>query len=311
VTGRGGQTRGWLDLRQVAYFVAVAEERSFTAAAARLRVAQPSLSQQIRALERHVGADLLERSSRGASLTPAGRAFLVAARGLLADAGGAVARARAAAGLDGGALHVASLASLATWVLPSALATFRARFPDIPVRLTEYPDRLGLEEHMAEGRADVAVAARPPEWAGPVRWLGDERYALVVPPGDPRAGRSAVPLAEFATADWVLYSVGHGLRTLVLEACSAAGFTPRVAVESRSVDAAARLAAAGVGVALVPVAAVGPDLAAHRVELAEPPVVAVVGYARAAFSPTAATFLDLLTELDLPGIVRPGPPPAT
>ncbi|OHV67044.1 LysR family transcriptional regulator [Pseudofrankia sp. BMG5.36] len=305
----GAQARPWLDLRQVGYFVAVAEERSFTAAAARLLISQPSLSQQIRALERQVGTDLLERSSRGVRLTPAGRAFLDAARGLLADAGTAVTRARAAAGLDGGILHVATLTSLATWVLPAAVVGFRERFADVPLRITEHPDRLGLEEFMAEGRADVAVGARPPDWAGPVRWLGDERYVLVVPPGDPRAGRVGVPLSAFAASDWVMYAPGHGLRTLVLEACGAAGFTPRAAVESRTVDAAARLAAAGVGVALVPGVAVGADLAARRVELADAPVVAVVGYARAAFPPRAAAFLDLLAELPVPGLARPGPTP--
>lgn len=303
----GAQTWPWLDLRQVGYFVAVAEERSFTAAAGRLHVSQPSLSQQVRALERQVGTDLLERSSRGALLTPAGRAFLDAARGLLADAGAAVTRARAAAGIDGGILHVTTLTSLATWVLPVVVAAFRERFPDVPLRLTEHPDRLGLEEFMAEGRADVAVGARPPDWAGPARWLGDERYVLVVPPGDPRAGRSEIPLRAFAAADWVMYAPGHGLRTLVLEACGAAGFTPRTAVESRTVDAAARLAAAGLGVALVPDVATSGDLAARRVELADAPVVAVVGYARAALPPRAAAFLDLFAELPLPGLVRPPP----
>ncbi|MBL7497723.1 LysR family transcriptional regulator [Frankia sp. CNm7] len=308
--GGNATTRPWLDLRQVVYFVTVAEEGSFTAAAARLLVAQPSLSQQLRALERQLGMDLLERSSRGARLTPAGRAFLDAARGLLADADAAVGRARAAAGLDGDALHVATLTSLATWVLPKAVSRFRERFAAVPPRITEFPDRLGLEEYMAEGRADVAVGGRPPDWAGPVRWLGDERYVLVVPAGDPRAGATDVPLRVFAAADWVMYASGHGLRTLVLQACGAAGFTPRTAVEARTVDAAARLAAAGVGVALVPDAAVRTDLVAHRVELADAPVVAVVGYARAAFSPTAAAFLDLLAALPLPGLVRPPSAPA-
>ncbi|MBX6389160.1 MAG: LysR family transcriptional regulator [Frankia sp.] len=299
-------SRHLFSLRQAAYFVAVAEERSFTAAAARLRVAQPSLSQQVRALERQLGADLLERTSRGVTLTPAGRAFLDAARGVLADAGAAVARARAAAGLDAGTLHVATVTSLATWVLPAAVAAWRRRYADVPLRVTEFPDRMGLREWMAEGRADVAVGARPPDWAGPVRWLGDERYVLAVPADDPRAGATGVPLADFAGADWVMYAPGHGMRTLLLEACGAAGFTPRGVVESRNVDAAARFAAAGVGVALVPDAAMRGDLAAHRVELADAPVVAVVGFARAAFSPAAVAFLDLLTSLPVPGLTRPG-----
>ncbi|EIV93786.1 LysR family transcriptional regulator [Frankia sp. QA3] len=296
--------RGWLNLRQAAYFIVVAEEGSFTRAAARLHIAQPSLSQQIRALERQLDVDLLERTSRGVRPTAAGRVFLDGARSAVAAAEGAVARARATAGHGGGALHVATVTSLATWVLPRAVARWRPGHPGITLRITEFPDRRTLEAFMAGGEADVGIGPRPASWAGPVRWLGHERFVVVVPAADPRAGRAGVGLAVFADQDWVLYAPDHGLSELVREACAAAGFTPRGVVETRQVDAAARLAAAGLGAALVPEPAVPNDLAANRVDLAEPPLREVVAYARAAFTPAALGFVDLLAALDV-GLARP------
>jgi DNA-binding transcriptional LysR family regulator len=160
---------------------------------------------------------------------------------------------------------------------------------------------------MAAGEADVGIGPRPSSWPGPVRWLGHERFVVVVPAGDPHAGRTDVALAAFAGRDWVLYAPDHGLCQLVREACAAAGFTPRGVVETRQVDAAARLAAAGLGAALVPEPAVPGDLAANRVDLVEAPVREVVAYARAAFAPVAQGFVDLVCTLDV-GLTRSDDP---
>lgn len=301
--GYKGWVSGWLNLRQAAYFVAVVEERSFTRAARRLQVAQPSLSQQIRALEKQVGTALLERSGRGVTPTPAGEAFLAGARAALGAADGAISRARTAAGRGGAALHVATVAALVTWVLPRVVARWRPGHPGVGFRITEFPEPAALAEFVAAGGADLAVGTRPDlAWRGPVRSLGDQRFVLVVPDGDPRAG-TVVELAAFAAEDWVLFPADHGLRATVLAACAAAGFRPRQAVETRQVEAAARLAAAGLGVALVPAEAVPRDLAGLCVTLADPPAREVVVYARAPFAPPADAFVELLATLDL-GLVR-------
>ncbi|WP_101831217.1 substrate-binding domain-containing protein, partial [Frankia canadensis] len=212
------------------------------------------------------------------------------------------------AGHGGGALHVATVTSLATWVLPRAVAHWRPRHTDVALRITEFPNRGALEAFMAAGEADVGIGPRPASWSGPVRWLGHERFVVVVPRTDPRAGLAGVALAAFADQDWVLYAPDHGLCQLVREVCAAAGFTPRGVVETRQVDAAVRLAAAGLGAALVPEPAVPHDLAAHRVDLADAPVREVVAYARAAFAPAALGFVDLVSTLDV-GLTRPGGAP--
>ncbi len=302
--------RGWLNLRQAAYFITVVEEGSFTRAADRLHLAQPSLSQQISALENHLGVTLLERTSRGVRPTPAGQAFLDGARVAVAAAEGAVARTRAAAGHGGGALHVATVTSLATWVLPGAVAHWQPRHAGVALRITEFPDRGTLEAFVADERADLGIGPRPAAWPGPVRALGSERFVVVVPGADPLAGRAGVHLAALADRDWVLYAPEHGLAQLVRGECAAAGFTPRGVVETRHVDAAIRLAAAGLGVAFVPEPAVPGELAGNRVDLVDPPLREVVAYARAAFTPTARAFVDLVRTLDV-GLLRPTDPPKT
>jgi DNA-binding transcriptional LysR family regulator len=288
-----------MNLRQAAYLVAVVEERSFTRAAARLHIAQPSLSQQVKALEDLVGVELVERSARGITPTAAGRAFIEEARSALAAADSALAKARAAGGITGGSLHVATVASLATWVLPRAVARWRASHPEVALRLTEYPDRRAMEKFMDSGGADVAVGPRPRAWSGPVCWIGYEKYVAIVPLSDPRAGQRDVDLATFADCDWVLYTPGHGMRDVVFESCAAAGFVPRGSVETRQVDAAARFAANGIGVALVPHMTVPSDLQDNRVDLADAPVREVVAFVRSSFSAASASFVDALTRYDI------------
>jgi DNA-binding transcriptional LysR family regulator len=295
--------QAWLDLRQVAYLIAVVEERSFTRAAERLRVAQPSLSQQTRALERQVGTELVERGPRGVVPTAAGRAFLERAREAVAAAELAVAQARSVAGVSGGSLHVATVSSLATWMLPRAFAGWRPAHPAVTLKMSEFAQRADLEEAVRSGDADLAVGPRPASWRGPVHTLGEERYALVVPPDDPLGGGADVDLALAADRDWVLYAPAHGLRDFVLAVCEAAGFVPRGVVETRQVDAAARLAAAGLGVALVPDGAIPADLRAQRVDLASPPRREVVAYARVPFAGPVASFVATLETTDL-GLLR-------
>ncbi|CAO5164164.1 Transcriptional regulator [Frankia sp. AiPs1] len=303
--------RGWLNLRQASYFVVVAQEGSFTRAARRLHLAQPSLSQQIHALEVALGAELFERTARGVRLTAAGQAFLDGVPAALAAAESAVGRARSAAGQGGGSLHVAAVSSLSTWVLPRAVAHWRPAHPGTALRITEFPARGALEEFVAAGRADVGIGPRPASWSGPLWSLGAERFAVVVPPGDPYAGRTGVALAAFAERDWVLYASEHGLAQVVAQACAVAGFQPRGVVETHQVDAAVRLAAAGLGVALVPGPAVPSDQHIGRVDLADPPLRDVVAYARIdGWSQAGAVvrgFVDLLRTLDL-GLVRPDRP---
>ncbi|KNB53362.1 LysR family transcriptional regulator [Streptomyces caatingaensis] len=240
-----------MSLRQMEYLVAVAEERSFTRAAESLNVTQSALSHQIKALEREVGGALLERLPRGVGLTPMGRAFLPHAELAVRSAGQARRAARAAAGAEGGELHVATLHALAVGLLPRVLARWRREFPGVRLHVHEYTSTDALREHVERGVADIAVGPRPADWHGPVVPLGDEEIVLVVAPDDPLAGRThPVLLPELADRAWVrcqLEPVVEGRRWLDW-ACERHGFRPRTAVETQHASTAVRMAAAGVGI---------------------------------------------------------------
>src|ERR1700736_411899 len=167
-----------ITLRQLEYFVAVVDQRSFTTAAAGLHVTQPGLSHQIRALERDLGGPLLERLPRSVRLTPAGRTALPHARASLAHAERTGSAARRASGVETGELHVGTLYSISTGILPGALHTWRRGYPDLQVHLVELRHTDDLIALMEAGQADVAVGPTPPGWDGPVREIGVEEFVI-------------------------------------------------------------------------------------------------------------------------------------
>ncbi|GLW55827.1 LysR family transcriptional regulator [Kitasatospora phosalacinea] len=285
-------------LRQFEYLVTVVDTGSFTRAAERLHVTQPALSHQVRALEGSLGGPLLERLPRAVRLTPLGRAVLPHARALLADAERLHAAARRATGLEEGELEVAAVHSVALGLLPPVLRAWRARHPRVRVRLREYPHEELLRAATAAGRADLAVGPRPDEWDGPVRELGVEEFALVLPSDDPLASApgGVLPLAALADRDWVHYAPGHGLAEVLDAACARAGFLPRAAVRTEQTAAAPVLAAAGLGPALVPAAVLPPALDA-AVLRPDPPVRRpLAAYTRTRPDRLTTAFTDLLAE---------------
>lgn len=287
-----------MNLRQLVCFLAVAEEGSFTRGAERVGIAQPSLSQQIRGLETELGGLLIERLPRGIALTPAGRAFLPEARAAVQAAERAARSARSTLGLDGGELGIATVRSIAIGILPSSIRRWHEQHPDVTIRLHEYRHRRLLEEDVRRGTGDIAVGPRPVSWSGPVVSLGWERFVIVLPPSDPLSGRRTVRLSELSDRSWVLFEAGFGLAEIVAAACGRAGFQPRASVRTAQSEAAARLAAAGLGPALVPDNIVPPGLPA-TVARVDPPVTReLVAYTRTQWSPAARRFLELLKDWD-------------
>ncbi|MFB7948454.1 LysR family transcriptional regulator [Kitasatospora phosalacinea] len=285
-------------LRQFEYLVTVVDTGSFTRAAERLHVTQPALSHQVRALEGSLGGPLLERLPRAVRLTPLGRAVLPHARAVLADAERLHAAARRATGLEEGELEVAAVHSVALGLLPPVLRAWRARHPRVRIRLREYPHEELLRAATAAGRADLAVGPLPDEWDGPVRDLGVEEFALVLPADDPLAAApdGVLPLAALADRDWVHYAPGHGLAEVLDAACARAGFLPRAAVRTEQTAAAPVLAAAGLGPALVPATVLPPALDA-AVLRPDPPVRRpLAAYTRTRPDRLTTTFTDLLAE---------------
>ncbi|MFF3753334.1 LysR family transcriptional regulator [Streptomyces sp. NPDC002018] len=261
-----------MSLRQMEYFLTVVEESSFTRASELLHVTQSALSHQIKALERGVGGPLLERLPRGVRLTPMGRAFLPHAELAVRSAAQARRAARAAAGAEGGELHVAALHGVAVGVLPEVFAAWRRAHPEVALFLHEYATTEALEEQVERGTADLAVGPPPRNWPGPVVTVGEEEIVLVVPFDDRLAGRTSVTLAELSDRMWVrcaMEPVVEG-QDFLDWACAGAGFTPRTAVRTEHTSTAVRMAAAGVGIVTAPShvvrGAVGEDCVILRVD---------------------------------------------
>ncbi|WP_035856269.1 LysR family transcriptional regulator [Cryptosporangium arvum] len=238
-----------LELRHLRYFVAVAEESSFTAAAARLNLAQQSLSQQIAVLERRLKARLFDRDTRGTRLTAVGAVFLPEARAVLARAERAVATAARAARGELGRVDLAFLASAANTLLPPVVRALRTRFGEWDLT-TDAVSIAEMVTGLRAGRYDVGFGRPPCVDDLRTRVIATEPACAVLPVGHPLAARDSVALGELNDEPWVLTPRDSWLPWhLRYDAeFAAAGFAPRVVAEGGSVQNLLALVAAGVGV---------------------------------------------------------------
>ena len=178
-----------MNLRQLECFVAVAEEGSFTRAAERVGIAQPSLSQHIRALEEELNGAVVTRLPHGAALTPAGRSLLPEARAALRAVERAYRAPRAALALEAGELEIATVLSMAVGLLPGYIGAWHEQYPNVAIRLHEFRHRTLLEDAVEQGVADLAIGPHPVRpWSGPLEIVGWEEFVLVVAAADPLAG---------------------------------------------------------------------------------------------------------------------------
>lgn len=255
-----------MELRQLHYFVAAARRLHFTAAAADLHVAQPALSQQIKLLERELGVALFDRSGHRVRLTPAGEAFLVHAERMLSEAASARTEMAEFAGLVRGRLALGALPSLAERHLPVLLAGFHARYPGIELVLREETTAEILALVRA-GEVDLALLNEVPAGKTPLDVTLDplfsEDLVVAVAPEHHLATRASVPMRELRPEPFILTKHGSEIRRTVLDACAATGFAPHIAFESGGMATVRALAAAGLGVAILPrsdVVAAGPSV---------------------------------------------------
>lgn len=284
-----------MNFRQLECFVAVVDEGSFTRAARRVGISQPSLSQHIRALEADLEGLLLDRLPRGVSLTPAGRTLLPEARAAVRALERGRQGARAALALESGELEVATVLSMAVGVLPRHIGVWHERYPRVSIRLHEFRHRHLLEEAVEQGVADFAIGPRPVRrWEGPLEIVGWEEFVVVLARSSRLAGQASVRLEELRDLDWVLYHPDHGLAGIVEEICGRAGFRPRGTVRTSQAEGAVRLAAAGLGLALVPDNIVLPGVECAVLRLAPRVIRDVAAYARNEWSPASAAFVDVL-----------------
>ena len=244
-----------MELRQLEYFVAVAEEANFTRAAERLHVAQPGVSAQIRRLEREFGEELLDRSGRTVTLTEVGAAVLPYARAALEAVTGARDAVAEFTGLVRGHVTVGMVASMSTHAvdLPGLLAEFHRRHPAVEITLSEAGSG-PLLDGLRAGRLDVVfagLAADPPSGLG-FHVITDEPIVAIVGRDDPLAGVETVTLRRLASRALIGLPRGTGIRACVDDAFAAQGLSPHFAFEAGDPRLLARLAGRGLGVAVLP-----------------------------------------------------------
>ncbi|MFB7847691.1 MULTISPECIES: LysR family transcriptional regulator [unclassified Streptomyces] len=305
-----------MELRQLRYFVAVVEEGGFTRAAARLHLAQPGLSAQIRSLERELGQSLLDRSGRSVTPTEVGRAVLPYARAALAaaegvrqtaDEFGGLLRGRVAIGLVSGAIgHSFDVASL--------FADFHDAHPGVEIALSEATSEQ-MQTSLLAGELDIALLGRTEE--GPSAGLSfqtviDEVLVAAVAHGDPllaRGDRTEVPLADLRDRPLICLPRGTGVRAVFEHACSRAGFRPRISFEAAAPAMLAQLAARGLGVAVLPAGEEPADGPLRMLRIVRPELRGRVVLAWRTPGPAGPAARSLLTRLrealpDLPDLPR-------
>jgi len=233
----------------------VAHRGSLSAAADALSYTQSAVSQQIAALEAETGMTLLERHPRGVSLTAAGQTLVGHAEGILARLESAEAALSAIAGLRGGRLRMASFPTAGATLMPLAIATFRARYPDVELTLTEgEPEQ--ITPRLRAGELDLALLfefgqSSHADGITRVELLEDPLY-LALPRDHALAGKRKLRLEDLHEEAWVQTSSSSPCARHVVRSAHAAGFEPRVSFESDDYQTVQGLVAAGVGVALIP-----------------------------------------------------------
>lgn len=255
------------DLRQLRYFVTVAEERHFGRAAARLSMTQPPLSQAIRALEETLGVDLFARTRRSVELTPVGADLLPEVRRLLAGAEALRPLAQSLARGEAGVLALAFVSTADYGLLPLLLRDFGARYPRVRLQLAEATSDVQVDELVA-GRIDagLVIAPLPPRHAAQLAYLPIAREPLVIAMPAALAAslgahdewddrdESAISLREVAHEPLVVFprQLAPGFYDLIMDCYGAAGLVPHIGQEAIQMQTIVSLVSAGMGVALVP-----------------------------------------------------------
>lgn len=284
-----------MDLRQLSYFVAVAEEGQFTRASVRVSVAQPAVSAQVRRLERELGETLFHRDQRAVTLTEAGEALLPHARAALAAAERGRDTIASLRGMLQGRLRI-GVSRPVDHGLTETLGEFHRAHPAIEILLTEQHNE-PLIEAVAAGDVDVAavgLAGHPLPAQIRTRVIAVEPLVLVVRSGHPLSRRKAITLGQLREQPMITLMRGSGLRAVMENACRKAGFVPRISVETGELGSLVELAAEGLGVAILPRSAIGQaDLAVLEITRPRLKRRTALAWNQATTTPAGRAFLTL------------------
>jgi DNA-binding transcriptional LysR family regulator len=263
-----------MELRQLEYFLAVAEEANFTRAAERVHISQSGVSAQIRQLERELGQALLDRSGRSVRLTEVGAAVLPYAQAALDAVAGARLAVDQLAGLVRGQIRFGMVSGCALPVVPELLAGFHRRYPGVGITLTE-DDSDRLVASLREGRLDLALAGSAGD---PIPGLDaaviiDEALVAVAGPDGPLSALETITVDALRDQPLISLPNGTGVRAALDAACASAGFTPRIIFEASALPMVTQLAALGLGAAVVPASTAQSHHAAlHVLQITQPQI---------------------------------------
>jgi len=284
-----------MDLRQLEYFVAVAEEANFTRAAARCHISQSGVSAQIRQLERELGAPLFERTTRRAALTPAGHAALDQARAALAAAAGVHEAVAEVTGLLRGRLSIGMVVGCTITPLFDAIAAFHVEHPDVEVSIHEDTSEAMLDG-VRTGADDIVLvgtAGAPPVGLESLT-VAEDRLVAVVSPHHAMAGRKRVRLTDLSAHRLVCMPEGTGIRDALDRSAAAAGVSPTIAVAASAAEAIVELVGRGLGVGVLSDSMVRGDRRVRSIAITDATVPAVLGLAwRSETSPAVRAFVPL------------------
>ena len=291
-----------MELRQLKYLVALAEERSFTRAAAREHIAQPALSQQIRRLEDEVGISLVDRTTRSVAITEAGHVLLGRARRALAELEAARDDLLRLQGIRSGRVTVGVMHTMGPVDISLILAIFHERYPEVDLTVREQSSE-ELAEMLRIDELDLAflsVTEQVESHGLALHQLISEDLVVLLPPGHRLAGRETVRVAALAEEEFISFREGSRIRELLVGAATEAGFTPNIKLESNESQRIRRLVARGMGVAILPQSdAVGPGAEIAVAKLSGPGLtrdITLAWRAQRRLPPAAAEFLTLSRE---------------
>jgi DNA-binding transcriptional LysR family regulator len=292
-----------MELRQLRYLLALAEERHFTRAAAREHIAQPALSQQIRRLEDEIGVPLVQRTTRRVSLTDAGELLVARARRILAEVDSAEMEMQGLRGVESGRVTVGAMHTMGPVDVSLALAIFHERHPGVELTVREQSSE-ELAEMLRVDELDLAflsVTERIESHGLGLQQLVSEELVAVLPLAHPLARRRRIRMAELAHEEFISYRDGSRLREVLVSAGRDAGYEPHVSLESNESQRIRRLVARGLGVAILPRSdAEGPGAEIATVTLISPGLTRDITLAwreGRRHAPAAAEFIELAREI--------------
>lgn len=269
-----------MELRQLHYFMKVAQKEHVTQAAEELHVAQSAVSRQIHQLEQELGVDLFMQKGRNLQLTPVGHLFCKRVESLMKDLDKAVAEVHEFLDPERGEIRIGFPHSLGIHLIPSVVSEFKKRYPNVKFRFKQgmYPT---LIKDVISAEVDLAFISPFPEGHDQVEGdvvLTEEMYAIL-PLNHPLAQEESITLDQLKDDKFILFSKGYSLRPIVWQACLEAGFTPQIAFEGEETDTIRGLVAAGMGVSLLPEMAFfqSNPLQPARVKISEPRVTRTIG----------------------------------